>query len=496
MAQELTFSEEYGLILGAPRVKEPSAVSYQDRVPEAVLRCIWYDRLFRSSGVTTWDGRTLSVLSPGRWNFESGPDFRKAVLCFDTGETVLGDVEIDPALSDWHAHGHDNDPAYARVELLVVLDPPSGRTTPTNVNGKTVPVLVLREYLEESLDQLAARLDPRDYPFDSPANLGACAEPHDVDTLCRIIDMAADWRVICKARQFADDISKKGLEQAFYEGFMTTLGYKKFKEQFRQVAARATLEKVCRLLADYDEPERAEVAEALLLHAAGLIPPTENTCAWDEESRRYHARIDQLVHAADTCMLDSDGSPIMWRSASVRPQNYPARRLAGAARVVTDNLEPGLAERCLSLWKKTQGKRSDARMFASLFTETADSYWSWHYSWGGKKTAKPVGVIGTGRAMQVVVNVIIPFSLAVARGDGNLSLERRVFDTYVSCPSLPNNAVLRLMSHRLFGTAGPPASMLAGSRRQQGLIQIYQDWCSQDPACQQCSILPVLTARC
>ncbi len=495
MGHGLTFSEEYRSILGASRVKEPSSASYQDRVPEAVLRCIWYDRLFRTSEVKTWDGRALSVISPGRWNFESGPDFRNAVLRIDNGETVLGDVEIDPAVSDWHAHGHDTDPAYARVELLVVLDPPTGRLTPTTVSGKAVAVLVLRDYLEESLDQLAARLDPREYPFGSPANLGACAEPHDVDTLCRIIDMAADWRIISKARRFADDITKKGLEQAFYEGFMTALGYKNFKEQFRQVAARATLEKVCGVLTSYDESQHAEVAEALLLHAAGLIPPTENTYGWDEQSRRYHERIEQLVRLADANQPDPDGEPVIWRPASVRPQNYPARRLAGAARIIADNLEPGIAERCLSLWNKTQGKRSDAHMFASLFTETADSYWSWHYSWGGKRTPKPVGVIGSGRAMQIVVNVIIPFSLAVARGDGNLSLERKVFGTYLSCPSLPSNAVVRLMTHRLFGTAKPPASLIAGSRRQQGLIQIYQDWCSQDPACQQCSILPVLSAR-
>ena len=132
-------------------------------------------------------------------------------------------------------------------------------------------------------------------------------------------------------------------------------------------------------------------------------------------------------------------------------------------------------------------------MFASLFAETADSYWSRHYSWGGKKTPKPVSLIGAGRAVQIVVNVVIPFSLAVARSDGNLSLERKIFATYVSSPSLPSNAVLRLMTHRLFGEAKPPASVVAGARRQQGLIQIYQDWCSEDPVCEQCSILPLLT---
>jgi len=494
MARPLTFREEYRSIVGLARVKERAPASYQDRVPEAVLRCIWYDRLFRSSGIKTCDGRTIRVLSPGRWNFELGPDFRNAAICLDEQDTILGDVEIDLAVSDWHAHGHDRDPNYARVALLVVLDRPTGRTVPTSAKGKTVPILVLRDYLDESLEQLRARLDPREYPFGKAANLGACAQPHNVDTLCRIIDMAADWRIISKARQFASEIRERGLEQAFYEGFMAALGYKKFKEQFRQVAMRACLERLRSILADRDEKERAELAEALLLHAAGLIPEEKGTLGWDEESRQCHGRVHELLHENGSHLLESAANRMVWRSASVRPQNYPARRLVGAAHVIADNVESGIAQRCLGLWKKTSGTRKDTLIFESLFAETADSYWSWRYSWGGKKTQKPVSLIGKGRAAQIVVNVVIPFSLAVARNGGNLSLERKIFATYVSSPPLPSNAVLRLMVHRLFGTAKPPASVVATARRQQGLIQIYQDWCSQDPACEQCSILPLVTA--
>jgi len=493
VAQPLAFSEEYGAILGVPRVKERARPSYRDRVPEAVLRCVWYDRLFLTDRITTSDGRTIRILSPGRWNFEQGPDFRNAVICFEEQATVLGDVEIDLTVPDWHGHGHDTDPNYNAVILLVVLDPPTGRVVPKNADGRTISIFALRDYLDESLEQLSARLDPREYPFGKAANLGACARPRDVDTLCRIVDMAADWRVISRARQIGKDIDEKGPDQSFYEAFMTALGYKKFKEQYRRVAAAASFEWVCGLLGGCDEDVRAELAEAILLHAAGLVPE-EGPRDWDDESRRYYQRLQELLEVSGAQLPVSSEDPIVWRSAGVRPQNYPARRLAGAAQVVTGHVESGIAKRCLDLWKKASGTRKDTVMFATVFAESRDSYWTWHYSWGGKKTARPVSLVGKGRAATIVVNVVIPFSLAVARKDGNLSLEHKVFSAYMSSPSLPTNAVLRLMAYRLFGTVKPPASVLAGARRQQGLIQIYQDWCSEDPACQQCSILPLLTA--
>ncbi|MCK5556950.1 MAG: DUF2851 family protein, partial [Candidatus Hydrogenedentes bacterium] len=186
-------------------------------------------------------------------------------------------------------------------------------------------------------------------------------------------------------------------------------------------------------------------------------------------------------------------NPIAWRLAGVRPQNYPARRLAGAACIIADSIESGLAKRCLNLWGETSGTREDTNTFAALFTESSESYWTRRYTWGGKKTAKPVSLVGKGRAVQIVVNVVIPFSLAVARNERDLNLESKVFATYVSCPPLPTNAVLRLMAYRLFGT-DPPRRLIRNARRQQGLIQIYQDWCSEDLLCQQCSILPLLTA--
>ena len=123
------FSDDYGKLSRVPRVMESLTRDYRHRVPEQLLRCIWYDRLFRADDLRTFDGSAIEVLSPGRWNFEEGPDFLDAVVSFTGQEIVAGDVEIDMTVSDWHAHGHDRDPNHAGTMLLIVLETPTGRGT-------------------------------------------------------------------------------------------------------------------------------------------------------------------------------------------------------------------------------------------------------------------------------------------------------------------------------------------------------------------------------
>jgi len=494
MTETSLFSEEYGKTREVLRVKERTKSGYEGGVPERLLRCVWYEQLFLADGLKTLDGRSVTILSPGRWNLESGPDFRNAAVSFGEDRIVAGDIEIDPTVSDWHGHGHDSDPDYTSVTLLVVLDAPGRQASPKNARNKNVPVLVLRDYLRETIEQLSARLDPREYPFGKSANLGACAHADNLDRLCRIIDMAADWRVISKAKQFSKDIEAKGLDQAFYEGFMTALGYKKFKDQFRQVAMREHIAHLQKAVARSDGAERAELAEALLLNAADLIPDDPMALDWDEESRAYYHRLRTLLDENSARTGVSPTNPIVWHIGGVRPANFPMRRLVGAARVISSCLTPGIARRCLDLWTQTTGTNKDAMLFSTLFMESPESYWTYRFTWGGKRATKPTRLIGKGRAAQIVVNVIIPFSLAVARGEHNLSFEQNIFATYISCPPLPSDAVLRLMMHRLFGPEEPAPSLIRNARRQQGLIQIYQDWCADDPICRQCSILPLVTA--
>jgi hypothetical protein len=48
----------------------------------------------RAHALTTTEGRAFRVLYPGRPNARAGPDFRDAVLASESGQRIVGDVEL------------------------------------------------------------------------------------------------------------------------------------------------------------------------------------------------------------------------------------------------------------------------------------------------------------------------------------------------------------------------------------------------------------------
>ena len=89
-------------------------------VPESVLQYIWFNGDFNHSCLRTQSGKTVSVLNPGRWNYNEGPDFLEAVLKID--ETILvGSVEIHFEPMEWFHHKHHENSFFDSVILHVVL---------------------------------------------------------------------------------------------------------------------------------------------------------------------------------------------------------------------------------------------------------------------------------------------------------------------------------------------------------------------------------------
>ena len=85
-------------------------------VTERHVQAIWYDSALRPSGLRTVLGGDVSVVHPGVWNLEAGPDFRHAVLELGRDRRrVEGDVEVHLKPSDWTFHGHSSNPAYGNV---------------------------------------------------------------------------------------------------------------------------------------------------------------------------------------------------------------------------------------------------------------------------------------------------------------------------------------------------------------------------------------------
>ena len=92
------------------------------------------------------------------------------------------------------------------------------------------------------------------------------------------------------------------------------------------------------------------------------------------------------------------------------------------------------------------------------------------------------GAISPGRAAIVVVNVVLPFALAMAERTDDMTLERRVRAVYAGMPGLPSNTITRVLG-RQFGLARLPS----GAQAQQGLHHVWAHWC-REKRCERCPL--------
>lgn len=262
----------------------------REALTERHVQAIWYDRDLRPDRMTTRRGEPVAVVHPGTWNLGPGPDFKDAVLEVGReGRRVRGDVEVHLSPSDWTAHGHGSDPAYANVVAHVTwgCGPEPGSLPPSAVSiwmGRFVTPLV--GFMPEQVD-LAA------YPFarlpvaDRPCHDALASDPVLAG---EVLAAAGEHRLRMKARRLSAILASRPLErcQVFYEEVMNALGYRHNSRGFRQVAESVPYDRIAA------EPENAEGA----LLAAGEF--------------------------------------VDWFRCGIRPSNLPEVRLAAAARLFTE----------------------------------------------------------------------------------------------------------------------------------------------------------------
>ncbi len=331
---------------------------------------------------------------------------------------LRGDVELHVRSSGWQAHGHHRDPRYNGVILHVVMW--HDKQGPTVLqDGRVVPVLPLHPYLE-GLDWVSLLAAPDEPCHDVAACLGG-------DVVGELLDEAGEERFLAKAGRFQTEIAIKEGEQVLYEGLMGALGYSRNKESFEQLARRMPL-KVLKPIAYVESLARRGAAlEAALLGQAELLN---------------------------------------WQLSGVRPGNMPQRRIAGAGYLLARYLERGLVSGLLQLVKEADVKNGYRRLEQGLMISRGD--------YGT--------LIGWGRAREMVVNILLPFSFAWGEGE----LGEHALALYRSYPLLEENQITRQMLRQLFGDFG--YRVVNSARRQQGLIHLYKSFCL-DRKCPQCPLL-------
>lgn len=385
------------------------------RGPEEAVARLWQNADRLAAGIVTEDGARLHVLYPGRRSSAAGPDFRDCILITDSGETIVGDVEVHVTTAGWTAHRHHVDPNYNGVVLHVVLTP-TGPSSSQLESLAQAPVAALRT---------ASGLRGRGAPS---ARVGIVEV--SADAVQERLDRAGDARFISKASGFAIEIEAGDPDQVLYAGIMDGLGYSANRAPFTALAAAVGMD---RLRAVPREPASARLqsVRAMLLHASGFIERLPSADAAPLQAALHHLPPVERI-----------GVP--WKTFRVRPSNHPARRIEGAAVLVDRCLDDGLVH-TLSALVRSGNHRAVPKWLA----------------------VRPF--VGVARARDIAVNVVFPFMYAWGGIMRDHELRAHSKDAFVRAPNLVDNEITREMKRLL-----PDRVDTRGARRQQGLIHLYK----------------------
>ena len=488
-------------------------------IHERFLRHIWSRQYLDPLSLRTTDNRTVRVLETGRLNTDGGPDFRDAIVKI-AGTTFHGDVEIHRTLVDWRLHRHFEDPRYNKVILHVVFErgpEPAATLVPS---GRTIPILILEPFLTESIRTLWHRTIVDEQSLKKKSiRCSSLNQSVDVQLISGWIRRLAVERLELKLRRFderlrelaqihllavrdyhdrrgrwcvqgdPDDIPpplkeltqvqlspREFWDQLLYEGLMECLGYSKNQESFLRLARAVTLQAV----RSHHVENNEEALQALLLGAAGLIPRMK--IVKDKESREFVRRLTHEWKAHKTYYRSSVLHLADWQFFPTRPVNFPTLRMAAATPLIHSILCEDLFRRIIEILKMPDTRRRELSSIRKLLAVQPHPYWTRHYRFN-EPSPKPVHPLGPERTDAAIANVVVPLALLYARIFKDRMVREGALRLFDSMPSAPVNSITRVMEKQLLKGRLALASVSA----QQGVIQLYKFYCSEE-RCAECDV--------
>ena len=435
---------------------------------ELEVQALWFERLFESP-LATDDGRMVEVIQPGFWNHGGGPDFSQAAVRFSREgkpeeNVTCGSVEVHLRASDWNAHGHHENDAYNHVILHVIFESEAKKGAkgekvffPATASFRRVPQVVLSRHLVApwaELQPLCASVLHYPLPGAVPGRCSPVLASLPPERIGAILRAAGIFRLQQKAQRWYWRQRLAGSEQALYEALAEALGFHANQVPMRLVAQRLPWTKL-----------RGMGPGARLGHLFGLAGflPEESVARLRAEPRAWLRELWEIWWKAraglDYALLPRS----QWRLAGLRPLNRPERRLAALAQIVP--LVPELLG-CL--------KARDADRFAARLLAIRDPFWEGHATLTGSPLRTPCRLVGEERARDILLNVFWPM---VAREDPEAA--ERGLAKLVPAP----NGAARIASQRLLTSALSPKQK-RDALVQQGLLQIFRDYCQTD--CSEC----------
>lgn len=440
---------------------------FTPRISEKDLHDFWMRLIPGVSQLQTTNGEIIEVVHIGKYNRDAGPDFCRATIKLN-GKIVQGDIEFHLDARDWVQHGHHSDPAYNPVILHLALRNQNQSPEILRENGLPITQILLNAH---------------DLPASEPAPRLVIECPLSRTTPEKIlatVRRAGQFRLEQKAAAFAEQLAQNSWDQAVYQGIAEALGYDKNQEAFRALAKILPVDLLFAEMRACDEDNEIVLLEALLFGGAGFFDDDEN--GLDEEVRLYFAQRREIWQRISHPLRLRSLPKTAWRFFRLRPANFPTRRIAGLAILLRRFSRRGVLEHLLKLIRNEAAKPNAlAKELSKFFIVPAEGFWERRCDFQSRPSGLPSprfgDLIGSARALDIVVNVILPALLQYAGQSEDARLITTLSELYSCLPSLQSNLITKRMTEQLSQHNAKQKQLGRGAQSQQGLIYLQKLLC-------------------
>ncbi len=418
---------------------------------EDFLYYIWQHKLFYSNNLTLSNGESLTIITTGIRNNNSGPDFLNAKIKISNFEWA-GNVEIHTKSSDWQKHNHNVDSNYDNIILHVVFE---NDKNVLRKSGEVIPTLELKNKFNELIYEkykeflTSQRWIPCEYSIKNIERF------HFEMWLERMLIERIENKIENIQQKFDKNINN--WEQTFYEHLCSSFGLKVNSVAFEVLAKSIPIS----ILAKHKN--NLFQIEAMLFGQAGMLGKDFK----DEYPKKLKNEYKILQAKYNFEPISNN----LWKFMRMRPSNFPTIRIAQIASLIFNSS---------ALFSKIINSKT-INEIKLLFDIQISDYWKEHYSFD-KKTKVLTQKIGELSLNLIMINTIVPFLYFYGKYYDNEDYTKRALYFMDLLPE-ENNSIIRKFKELNINTST--------SYRTQALLHLKKEYCDKK-RCLECAIGNIL----
>ncbi len=414
---------------------------------EDFLHYIWRYKKFELSNLKTTDNETISIVSFGSYNQNSGPDFFNAQLKI-ANQLWAGNVEVHVKSSDWFLHNHEVDSNYDNVILHVVWE------HDTNVfrkDNSSIPTLELKNYVFKDALNNYEKLFLKSEKWINCEQDFSKVDDFIVNNWLERLYFERLERKSENIKQLLVD-SKNDWEAVLFKMLFKNFGLKVNGEAFLSVTNSFDFSIVRKLQSNQT------TLEALFFGQSGLLE--------DDIQDAYYLKLVSEYEFLKQKFKLSNQNVLPIQFFRLRPPNFPTIRLSQLASLYNKNQ---------NLFSKIIDIKT-IKDFYNLFSVETSLFWESHYTFN-KVSKSSKKQISKSFIDLLLINTIIPIKFSYA-----LHLGKQIDDDIVKLVqeiAAEKNGIIEK-----FESLKPISSTALQS---QALIQLKNEYCNKNK-CLQCAI--------